>query len=85
MSQLICVFVFNVSQTAKVIWRQGPSERLVEREINPANRGLQGKWFIHYITAAPNEYVPKDMYILIDMKVIAVLHTKYSLKSVLMI
>ena len=29
------------------------SDRLVKPAIKPATPGLQGKWFIHYTTAAP--------------------------------
>ena len=29
------------------------SDRLSKQGIEPATSGLQGKWFIHYITAAP--------------------------------
>ena len=50
------VFVFNVPSPAKVIWRRGhdlvSSDRLVKPGIEPATPGLQGKWFIHYTTAA---------------------------------
>ena len=51
------VFVFNVPPTAKVIWRRGPqfkvsSDRLLKLGIEPATPGLQGKWFMHYTTAA---------------------------------
>ena len=52
------LFVFNVPPTAKVIMETGPqlkvsSYRLVEPGIEPATPGLQGKWLIHYTTAAP--------------------------------
>ena len=30
------------------------SDRLVKPGIEPATPGLQGKWFIHYTTAAPH-------------------------------
>ena len=53
----IGVLVFNVPPTAKVIWRRGhglvSSDRLEKPGIEPATPGLQGKWLIHYITAAP--------------------------------
>ena len=29
------------------------SDRMVKPGIEPATPGLQGKWFIHYTTAAP--------------------------------
>ena len=29
------------------------SDRLVKPGIEPATPGLQGKWFVHYTTAAP--------------------------------
>ena len=52
------VFVFNVPPTAKDHMETGPrlkvsSDRLVEPGIKPATPGLQGKWLIHYTTAAP--------------------------------
>ena len=54
---VVVVFVFNVPPTARVIWRRGhglvSSDRLVKPEIEPATPGLQGKWLIHYTTAAP--------------------------------
>ena len=54
----MCVFVFNIPPTAKVIWRLGhglvSSDRLVKPGIEPAIPGLQGKRFIHYTTAAPS-------------------------------
>ena len=33
------------------------SDRLVEPRIEPATPGLQGKWLIHYNTAAPQETI----------------------------
>ena len=60
------VFVFNVPQTANVIWRRGHglvlSDRLVKLGIEPATPGLQGKRFIHYTTAAPHNVIngPED-------------------------
>ena len=50
--------MYNVSSTAKVIWRRGhglvSSDRLVKRGFEPATSGLQGKRFIHYATSAPS-------------------------------
>ena len=42
------MFMFNIPPTAKV-----SSNRLVKPGIEPATPGLQGDWFIHFITAAP--------------------------------
>ena len=54
---LFVVLVFNFPPTAKVIWRRGhglvSSDRLEKPRIEPATPGLQGKWLIHYTTAAP--------------------------------
>ena len=54
---VVAVFVFNIPPTAKVIWRRGhslvSSDRREKPGIEPGNPGLQGKWFIHYTTVAP--------------------------------
>ena len=61
MKTVVVVFVFNVSPTAKVIWRQGhgleshPTDWWSWGWIEPETPGLQGKWLIHYATAAPDE------------------------------
>ena len=38
------------------------SDRLVKPGIEPVTPGLQGKWVIHYTTAAPPIHVPYDYY-----------------------
>ena len=45
------------------------SDRLVKPGIDPATPGSQGKWHIHYSTAAPN--------MLVDLRTIIVASTKF--------
>ena len=54
----MCVFVFNVLQSATVIWRRGSqlkvsSDRLVKPEIESPTPGLHSKWYIYNTTEAP--------------------------------
>ena len=44
-------------------WLKVSFDRLEKPGIEPATPGLQGKWLIHYTTAAPNTYLgqPKRM------------------------
>ena len=44
-------------------------DRLVKPGIEPATPGLQGKWFIHYTTAAPKKIIlSHDATALIDIQ-----------------
>ena len=58
----VCLIVFNVPPTAKVIWRlgHGSSDRLEKPGIKPVITGLQGKGFIHYIMAASITHVKSE-------------------------
>ena len=46
-------FVFNIPPTAGHMELKVSSNRLVKQGIEPTAPGLQGEWFIFYITAAP--------------------------------
>ena len=48
------MFVYNVSPTAKVIWRRGHGLKSHSTGIEPGTPGLQGRRFIHDATAASN-------------------------------
>ena len=62
-------------------WLKVSSDRLVKPGIEPATPGLQGKWFIHYTTAAPFiSLLYLDLYVLGDDALVSkayFMQTKY--------